>query len=83
MKGGTIRHLDARSRNDALARPNPDGRRNADVIRPWVNGLDIGGRPRGMSIIDFDDRPIAEAALYEAPFEYVRAAVKPQRDVKP
>jgi type II restriction/modification system DNA methylase subunit YeeA len=67
-----------------LARPNPDGRPNSDVIRPWVNGLDIGGRPRGMWIIDFGvDMPEAEAALYEAPFEYVRAVVRPRRIASP
>ncbi len=58
-----------------LASPNPDGRSNADVVRPWVNGCDITGRPSDMWIIDFGvDMPEAEAALYEAPFEYVRRA---------
>jgi hypothetical protein len=67
-----------------LAAPNPDGRSNSDVVRPWVNGLDIGGRPRGMWIVDFGiDMPEAEAALYEAPFEYVRAAVRPRRIAAP
>jgi hypothetical protein len=60
---------------------NPDGRSNADVIRPWVNGLDIGGRPRGLQIICFPaGMSMLEAALYEAPFEYVRAAVRPRRE---
>ena len=37
--------------------------------------------PRNMWIIDFGvDMPEADAALYEAPFEYVRANVKPNRD---
>jgi hypothetical protein len=63
-----------------LAQPNPDARSNRDVVRPWHNGLDIGGRPRGMWIVDFANRPIEEAALYEGPFEYVRAVVKPLRD---
>ena len=31
-----------------LAAPNPDGRSNADVVRPWVNGKDLTGRPRDM-----------------------------------
>ncbi len=63
-----------------LAAPNPDGRSNADVVRPWVNGRDIGGRPRGMWIVDFGEMPEDEAALYEAPFEYVRAHVRPIRE---
>jgi hypothetical protein len=61
--------------------PNPDGRSNLDVVRPWVNGRDITARPRGMWIIDFGtDMPIEQAALYERPFEYVKEHVKPERD---
>lgn len=59
--------------------PNPDGRSNADVVRPWVNGLDITRRSRGMWIIDFGELPHEEAALYEAPFEYVKQHVAPMR----
>jgi type II restriction/modification system DNA methylase subunit YeeA len=71
--------------NDDLARkilgtPNPDGRSNADVVRPWVNGLDLTRRPREMWIIDFGvDMPVGQAALYEAPFEYVKREVMPTR----
>lgn len=60
---------------------NLSGRPNRDVIVPWVNGLDITSRPRGMWIIDFGiDTPQSEASLYERPFEYVRTHVKPMRD---
>lgn len=60
---------------------NPNGRPNADVVKPWVNGFDITSRPRGMWIIDFGTKmPLEQAALYEAPFEYVRKHVKPVRD---
>jgi len=63
-----------------LDSPNPDGRKNSDVVRPWINGLDIGGRPRRMWIIDFGlDMSVSEAALFEAPFEYVRRHVLPFR----
>ena len=66
---------------EMLAAPNPDGRSNRDVIHPWVNGLDITRRPRRMWIIDFGvDMPMEDAAKYEAPFEYVKQHVKPQRD---
>ncbi|NJN97570.1 MAG: hypothetical protein HC875_27580 [Anaerolineales bacterium] len=59
---------------------NPNGRPNSDVIRPWVNGLDITQRPRHMWIIDFGiDMLEEQASLYEAPFEYVREHVKPTR----
>jgi hypothetical protein len=63
-----------------LVAPNPDGRSNADVVRPWVNGDDITSRPSSRWIIDFGvDTPEVEAALYEAPFEYLRAHVQPAR----
>lgn len=59
---------------------NPNGRPNTDVVRPWVNGLDITRRPRGMFIIDFGVNMREEdAALYELPFAYVEREVKPER----
>lgn len=63
-----------------LNMPNPDGVSNADVVRPWVNGMDITGRSSNRWIIDFNQLSEAEAALYLEPFEYVRANVKPSRD---
>jgi type II restriction/modification system DNA methylase subunit YeeA len=65
-----------------LAEPiNPNGRSNHDVIKPWMNGIDITQQPRNMYIIDFGvDMPESEAALYEQPFEHVKKYVKPERD---
>jgi type II restriction/modification system DNA methylase subunit YeeA len=61
---------------------NPNGRPNSDVIRPWINALDITRRSRDMWIIDFGvNTPEDEAALYEKPYEYVRQHVKPARDL--
>jgi type II restriction/modification system DNA methylase subunit YeeA len=78
-KGGPF-DIDRDTASWLLSQPNPDGRSNADVVRPWVNGLDITGRARGMWIIDFGvGMSEAEAALYEAPFEYVRQKVRPER----
>ena len=63
-----------------LSQPNPHGHPNEDVIRRWVNGTDITQRPRNVYIIDFGvDMPEANAALYEAPFEYVKEKVMPER----
>ncbi len=63
-----------------LRSPNPDGRKNSDVIRPWVNGDDLTGRRRNMWIVDF---PLStsreEAELYEAPFAHVATYVQPFR----
>ena len=58
---------------------NPNGRPNSDVVRPWINGLDITRRPRNMWVMDFGiAMSLEEAALYEMPFEYVEAHVKPK-----
>ena len=79
-KGGPFDISESQAKQ-VLSHPNPDGRPNSDVVRPWINGSDITRRPRGMWIIDFPPgTPIEEAALYEAPFEYVKQAVKPRRD---
>jgi hypothetical protein len=78
-KGGPF-EIDAGTARRLLAAPNPDGRNNAEVVRPWMNGLDITRRPRDMWIIDFGiDLSETEAALHEAPFEYVREHVRPER----
>ncbi|MEX0782262.1 MAG: DNA methyltransferase [Dehalococcoidia bacterium] len=66
--------------NQMLAAPNPHRRSNADVLRPWINGLDVNGRPRGLWIIDFpQSMSVVEAAKYEAPFEYLQWKVMPDR----
>ena len=60
---------------------NPNGRPNADVLRPWVNGLDITRRPMDAWIIDFGvDMSLADASAFELPFGHVLAQVKPARD---
>jgi len=64
-----------------LAEPvNPNGRPNRDVVRPWVNGLDLTRRKRGFWIIDFGTNMTEDAAsLYEAPFAYVEQHCKAAR----
>jgi len=80
VKGGPF-DIDAHLARHLIAVPNPDGRSNEEVVKPWVNGQDITGRPRGMFIIDFGtDSTIEQAALYEAPFEYARSTVKLMRE---
>jgi type II restriction/modification system DNA methylase subunit YeeA len=65
---------------DFISQPNPNGRSNLDVVRPWLNGSDVVRRPRHMWIIRFPHRMReADAALYEAPYEYVREHVRPSR----
>ena len=65
---------------DMMAQPNPHGKPNSDVIKRWINGIDITQRSRDVWVIDFGvDMPESEAALYEAPFEYVKEKVMPTR----
>jgi type II restriction/modification system DNA methylase subunit YeeA len=59
---------------------NPHGRPNSDVVFPLLNGMDITRRPSNRWIVNFGEMLLPEAALYEAPFEYVRETVKPIRD---
>ena len=66
-----------------LKHPNPNGRPNSDVVRPWANGQDLTGRSSDTWIIDFGvGMNEQEAALYELPFQYVVAQVKPSRTGK-
>ena len=59
---------------------NPNGRPNSDVLRPWVNGMDLTRRSSGKWIVDFgDSMDEAEAALYESPFAHITTKVKPLR----
>jgi type II restriction/modification system DNA methylase subunit YeeA len=59
---------------------NPNGKSNAEVVRPWVNGLDVTRRPSDKWIIDFGwNLTAAAAALYESPFAYCEKNVRPER----
>ena len=62
-----------------LSMPNPNGRPNSDIVRPWANGMDITRRPSDTWVIDFDKMPEEDASLYEKPFEHVVEHVKPTR----
>ena len=59
---------------------NPNGRTNADVLKPWANGMDLNRRPAGKWLIDFGTTmPVDAAALYEEPFRWVQTHVLPAR----
>jgi len=62
-----------------LELPNPNGRSNAEVVKPWVNGMDLTRQPRDMWIIDFGLMPEHEAEGFLVPYEYVKERVKPER----
>ncbi|MCC7019610.1 MAG: class I SAM-dependent DNA methyltransferase [Ardenticatenales bacterium] len=80
-KGGAFDVDDETATAMLAAKGNPNGRPNSDVVRPWVNGLDVTRRLRGMWIIDFGvDSTLEHAAAYQVPFEHVLEYVKPARD---
>lgn len=80
-KGGPFDIPPEVARQMLAATGNPNGRPNSDVVRPWVNGLDVTRRSRDMYIIDFGtEMSLEEAALYEVPFEYVNEHVRPKRE---
>lgn len=59
-----------------LALPtNPNGRKNSEILKPYWNGDDVTGRPRDQWLIDFRlHQSQEEAAAFQAPFEYLKAA---------
>jgi len=72
--------IEARLARDWLRLPNPHGRSNSEVLKPWANGFELSRGPQHQWIIDFgNDLAEAEAALYEKPFGYVVACIKPER----
>ena len=67
---------------DWLLKPNPHGKSNADVLRPYANAADVTGRGTGKWMIDFTGLSEIEACLFEAPFSHVDRFVKPVRLAK-
>jgi hypothetical protein len=64
---------------DRLRALSPD---HSEVIRPFVRGRDLAGRPGGTFIIDFGLRTEEEARAYPVLFDYVRDRVRPGRMAK-
>jgi hypothetical protein len=62
-----------------LAMPNPHGRPNAEILYPSLNGQDLARRPSGDWIINFGNQSESDASLYEAPYTYAVAQIKPKR----
>jgi type II restriction/modification system DNA methylase subunit YeeA len=59
---------------------NANGRPNSDVVVPWSNGRDVVQRTSREWIVDFGaSMSDHDAAFYQAPFEYVKLCVKPDR----
>ena len=79
-KGGPFDVAGDQAREWLRLPANPNGRTNADVLKPWVNGMDLTRRPAGKWIVDFGwSMAAGDAALYEEPFRWVQEHVHPMR----
>jgi hypothetical protein len=66
---------------ELLSAPNPFGKPSHNVVKRSINGKQLLQHDRVSWVIDFgENMSAAEAALYEAPFEYVREVVYPKRE---
>jgi hypothetical protein len=70
----------ASARGWLLAPVNANGKANSQVLMPVWNGADVMRRPNDRWIIDFG-MGVSErdSSLFEAPFEYVKSVVWPER----
>lgn len=79
IKTGSM-ELDGVLAREWLKQPNPNGKPNSIVVKPWANGMDITRRPSDTWIIDFGvDMSEHEASLYEIPYQHCLDKVKPTR----
>ena len=79
-KGGAFDVPGDLAREWLLLPLNPNGRPNSDVLRPWMNGMDLTRNPSGRWIIDFGwEMSEHEAALYELPFQFALKTICPDR----
>ena len=61
-KGGPFNVAGELARQWLCLPANPNGRTNADVLKPWINGMDVTRRPADKWIIDFGSRMSVSAA---------------------
>jgi type II restriction/modification system DNA methylase subunit YeeA len=80
VKAGNF-DVDGSTAREWLRLPNPHGRPNSDVVKPWMNAMDVTRRPSDKWAVDFGTNMSREdASLFEVPFAHVVANVKPARD---
>ena len=62
-----------------LADGNPNGRPNSDVVKRYLIGRDLNGKPQERWLIDFGNMPESDAMLYSLPYQHCLTSVKPIR----
>jgi hypothetical protein len=79
VKKGATFQLDEQNAIAMISEPNPHGRSNSDIIRPYINGADLNSNVAPEWLVYFPSNSTeCEAALYEKPFAYVREHVYPK-----
>ncbi len=73
--------IEASLAREWLRQPNPHGRPNTEVLKPWANGFELSRGPQHQWIIDFGiSMSASDASLYELPFAHVSERVRPERE---
>jgi type II restriction/modification system DNA methylase subunit YeeA len=80
VKVGAFDIEEGLARNWLMLPMNPNGKRNAEVLFPLLNGADITRRPSNRWLINFGEYDEVEASMYEGPIQHVLVFVKPERD---
>ena len=62
-----------------LADSNPNGKPNSDVVKRYVIGRDLNGKPQERWLIDFGAMSESEAQLYAMPYQHCLTYVQPVR----
>lgn len=64
---------------EMLLSPNPHGKQNSDVVIRWIRGMELNKRIEPAFIINFGEKEIAEASLYQEPFKHAEQHVREPR----
>ncbi|MFA7171964.1 MAG: DNA methyltransferase [Kiritimatiellia bacterium] len=67
---------------EIMSIPNPHGKPNSDILKPWLNGTAIVKRPDRQWIIDCGvNMSLDDFKLYDHLYQYVLKHIKPERDL--
>ena len=77
-KGGPF-ELKPQDAASVLADSNPNGKPNSDVVKRYLIGRDLNGKPQERWLVDFGAMPESDAQLYNLPYQHCLTSVQPTR----